>query len=174
MGYACLLVWGVLIWAFTIESVSVNFLILLALLYENSYYIVAVLTRKKNFASMKKCENVMLLFSHTDVIVTTGMGSQKLRFLKSKKQQTSPVCSHQPLPESTSNSNSWISPLLGCQVSVELIAIKNVLTIVKLPRVDVIVTLCVQCQLIWNLSVRSEYTLTPPLSYQLITPVLLT
>ncbi len=82
--------WGVLICLFTMKTFGVNYLILLALLYEN---IVAVLTRMKNFASMKKCENVMLLFSHTGVIVNNGaLGGQKLRFYqrkKSKKQQTS-------------------------------------------------------------------------------------
>ena len=64
-----------------------NFLILLALLYENSYYIVAVLTRKKNFASMKKCENVMLLFSHTGVIVNNGHGKSEIAFFSAKEKQ---------------------------------------------------------------------------------------
>ena len=64
-----------------------NFLILLALLYENSYYIVAVLTRKKNFASMKKCENVMLLFSHTGVIVNNGYGKSEIAFFSAKEKQ---------------------------------------------------------------------------------------
>ena len=58
---------------------------------------------------MKKCENVMLLFSHTGVLVNNGHGRPEIAFLPAKEKQEvadilSCVCSHQPLPESTSNS----------------------------------------------------------------------
>ncbi len=87
---------GALICLFTMKTFGVNFLILLALLYENVYNIVAYASsrRKKIFSSMKKCEISRYSFSYTGVIDCT-MGGQKLLFYrkKSKNQQTALVVS---------------------------------------------------------------------------------
>ncbi len=123
-----------------------------------------MLARKKIFSSMKKCEISRYSFSYTGVIDCT-MGGQKLLFYrkKSKNQQTALVVSipislylsRQTTPESL---HSLVAESLPEQWT---IAVKNPLTIVKLrvqhtcdsPKVDVIITLCVQHQLTWTLSV---------------------